>query len=377
MTTDNDITTACQARIDTSALRHNYVFLKQKANGAKVMALLKANAYGHGLLQTANALADADAFGVARLDEAISLRDAGFNNRIVILGGVQKPQEWRIADRLKLDLVIHQEQQLQACMDFCSGLDSDQTCGFNLWLKFDTGMHRLGFPIQSLQSVKNSLDSVIQHFAQPVVVMSHLANADDLDDPFNQAQIAAYRSIENLFKSDVNKNYEFALANSGALLGNGKRSLDWVRPGIALFGIAPFAGKSGKELGLKPVMTLESRIISIKRVVPGDGVGYGQTWVADKSVLIGIASIGYGDGYPWHAKNGTPVLVDGQTCQLAGRVSMDLIAIDISNAPQAKIGSCVTLWGNELPVETVAQHAQCIPYVLVCGITHRVQVNIS
>lgn len=379
---------ACLARIDTRALRHNYAVLKQKAQGAKVLALLKANAYGHGLLSVARALVDADAFGVARIDEAVRLREAGIKNRIVILGGVQTLDEWRVVDRLGLDVVIHQEEQLLACQDFCAGLSSDQHCGFNVWLKFDTGMHRLGFALKSLAFVKKSIDNLAQHFSQPVVVMSHFANADDINDPLNQAQAQAFKSIQQCFSSEsepdsASKNnvaYEFALANSGALLSQDKTKtsarLDWVRPGIALFGISPYPSGSAGDLGLEPVMSLESRIIASKTIEAGEGVGYGQVWHADKQTRIGIASIGYGDGYPWQAANGTPVMVNGSQCELVGRVSMDLIAIDLSNALNAATGALVQLWGDQLPVETVAAHANAISYTLVCGITQRVSVEL-
>ncbi|MBT8142560.1 MAG: alanine racemase [Gammaproteobacteria bacterium] len=364
---------ACSARINTAALRHNYARLQKMAKGVKVLALLKANAYGHGLLNVARALPDADAFGVARLEEAVWLREAGIEQRIVILGGVHTPYEWRVVDRMQLDVVIHQLSQLQACEDFCSGLNDSQQCGFAVWLKFDSGMHRLGLDLSVLQNVKARVNQLQKFFSKPVIVMSHLANADDSQDPFNQAQAHAFDSIRQAFLQDSgSQDYQFSLQNSGSLLAGADISEDWVRPGIALFGIAPFEQQTGREFDLKPVMSLESRLIAIKTVKASEAVGYRQNWRAEKDTRIGIASIGYGDGYPWQASNGTPVMVDGVECQLVGRVSMDLITIDLTNQPQARLQSRVQLWGDELAVETVAECAQTIPYTLVCGITQRV-----
>lgn len=368
---------ACLARIDTIGLRHNYAKLKQHAKQAQVLALLKANAYGHGLLTIAKALPDADAFGVARIDEAIQLRAHDIPNRIVILGGLQHAQEWLIADKLKLDVVIHQSEQLQACEDFCSGLEPTQQCGFNLWIKFDTGMHRLGFSLKELLEMKSRIGRLTGHFSNPIVVMSHFANAEDTQDPLNRAQVAAFESIRDTFLSGQGDfACEFAMSNSGALLSEKTEPLDWVRPGLALYGVVSYKGKTGADFGLKPVMSLESRLIATKIVSTGEGVGYGQIWKATKTTRIGIASIGYGDGYPWQAESGTPVIVNGIKCNLVGRVSMDLLAIDLSNAPEAGVGSLVQLWGDQLPVEIVAEHSQTIPYTLLCGITQRVAVDV-
>ena len=368
----------CHARIDTSALRHNYAVLKQAASGKKLMLMVKANAYGHGLLNVANTLDSEmdkqDAFGVARMFEAVQLREAGIQNRVVVLSGAMSFSDWQLAQLLDIDLAIHNSEQLQSLQDFCVGLKTSEQCKFGVWLKIDTGMHRLGFLLKQVPQLILDFERLEKCLAKPLVVMSHFANADDIDDPFNTAQTNAFESVKNAFEKSQIERLEFSLPNSGALLSRNNLESTWMRPGIALYGISPFQTEHLEASQLKPVMSLESQLISIKTLEIGEGVGYGQNWHADAQTRIGIAAIGYGDGYPRELPSGTIVNVDGHACNLIGTVSMDLIAIDLSNAEMAEIGSSVQVWGDELSVTEIAKAANTIAYTLVCGITQRVAV---
>ncbi len=370
----------CHARIDTSALRHNYALLKQAADGKKLMLMVKANAYGHGLLNVANTLSpemdQQDAFGVARMFEAVQLREAGIQSRVVVLSGAMSFNDWQLAQQLNIDLAIHNSEQLQSLQDFCSGLRDGEQCHFGVWLKVDTGMHRLGFLLKQVPKVIKVFESLEKHLEKPLVVMSHFANADDINDPFNSAQEKVFLSVKTAFENSQISSIEFSLPNSGALLSRSNNESTWMRPGIALYGISPFQDASVNSSHLKQVMSLETQLISIKHLEKGEGVGYGQNWHADKPTRIGIAAIGYGDGYPRELPNGTTVCVDGLACKLVGTVSMDLIAIDLSGAETAEIGTRVQVWGDELPVTTIASAANTIAYTLVCGITQRVAVDL-
>jgi len=314
----------CYARIDTSALRNNYAVLKQSAKGKKLMLMVKANAYGHGLTTVAKTLkseiSQDDAFGVARMSEALALRESGINNRIAVLSGAMSFTDWKLADNLNIDLAIHNLEQLRSLEDFCQGLSSHQQCNFGLWLKIDTGMHRLGFTLTQLTTVIKTLEPLQKHFSKPLVVMSHFANADDVEDPFNESQLSAFVSVQNVFTNSALKPLEFSLANSGALLSRHNLESSWMRPGIALYGISPFKTNQKIDSKLKAVMSLESQLISVKTIEAGEGVGYGQTWHAQKQTKIGIAAIGYGDGYPRELPNGTRVIVNGEFCELIGTV---------------------------------------------------------
>ena len=370
----------CHARIDTSALRHNYAVLKQAADGKKLLLMVKANAYGHGLLNVANTLGsemnEQDAFGVARMSEAVQLRKSGIKNRVVVLSGAMSFNDWQLAQHLDIDLAVHNSEQLQSLQDFCTGLNEGEKCGFGIWLKIDTGMHRLGFLMKQVPQLISVIEGLEKYFAKPLVVMSHFANADDIDDPFNSAQESAFKSVQQAFEeSEVNK-LEFSLPNSGALLSRPNLESAWMRPGIALYGISPFYPEHNSAAELKAVMSLETQLISIKTLEIGEGVGYGQTWHAVKPTRIGIAAIGYGDGYPRELPSGTQVIVEGKLCKLIGTVSMDLIAIDLSNAELADIGARVQVWGDELSVTEIAHAAKTIAYTLVCGITQRVAVEL-
>jgi alanine racemase len=363
------MTPAAYAVINLDAIRHNLSKVRDCAPNAKIMAVIKANGYGHGLRRMATALQDIDAFAVARVDEGVRLRKDGFKNRIAVLEGFADIEELDETLHYQLDVVVHCPAQLDILET--AQLRSQQsgtkpgTCA--VWLKLDTGMNRLGFKAKEFDAIYRRLSRclLIKH---PVNLMTHFANADDLNDDKTLKQI-------NLFNETITGlSGERSLANSAGILGWGSSLSDWVRPGVMLYGISPFPDSIGRQLGLRPVMTLHSRLIAVKPIEAGDTVGYGGSWTCEKSTTLGVVAIGYGDGYPRHAKTGTPVLVNGQRVPLVGRVSMDMMTVDLGIGTQAKPGDPVTLWGEDLPVEEVAHWADTIPYTLVCGVTQRVQL---
>ena len=352
---------AAYAVLNLEALQHNLSKVHECAPDAKVMAVIKANGYGHGLLRVAAALDNVDALAVARVDEGIRLRKSGLENRITVLEGFTCTEELNELLHYGLEAVIHTPGQL----DLLESSNAKEK--LSVWLKLDTGMNRLGFRANDFKEVYQRL-GLCQRVANPVNLMTHLANADDLNNDKTRQQI-------NLFNETV-KTYrgERSIANSAGIMGWREALTDWVRPGVMLYGVSPFAESCGWELGLEPVMSLHSRLIAVKQIEKGDAVGYGSCWVAEKTTLLGVAAIGYGDGYPRQAKTGTPVLVNGLRVPLVGRVSMDMITVDLELCPDAQLGDPVTLWGEGLAVEEIARGAGTIPYTLLCGITQRVQI---
>jgi alanine racemase len=357
------VTTGPRAWIRLDALKANYDYLRQAAGGARVMAVVKANAYGHGLDGVVRHLSDADAFAVARLSDAIHLAEAGLHRPIVLFGGVYSAPDLATALHHRIELVVHTEHQIDL-------LEAAGSGNAIVWLKLDTGMHRLGFePAQAASLIARLRRSPA---VAEVRLMTHLANADDRQDERTPRQLARFRAALDAFDG------EFSVANSAGLLGwpdsidlGQGRTRSWVRCGIALYGISPFPGTCGADLGLRPVMEYESRLIGIRAVRSGDRVGYGGTWQARADTVIGIVAAGYGDGYSRFLPSGTPVLVNGRRAGLAGLVSMDVAAVDLGPGATDGIGDRVTLWGGDLPVETVAERAGTIPYQLVCGVTQR------
>ncbi|GAB4193408.1 MAG: alanine racemase [Wenzhouxiangellaceae bacterium] len=346
------------AQIDLSALSHNLERVRELAPGSRVMAVVKADAYGHGLVRTARALAATDMYAVATLEEALALRRAGLAHPILLLEGFHRSYDLPLIQQHNLEVVVHNQHQLQALSDFPS---------LNLrraWLKLDTGMHRLGFRCTEGAAVYRHLQAL--NGVHEVGLMTHFACADEPQHPLNQAQLAAFDSaIAGLAGPQ-------SLANSAALVNLPGARRDWVRSGIMLYGVSPNPGQQGSDLGLKPVMTLSSRLIAVHQLEAGESVGYGAAYQCPQAMRIGIAAIGYGDGYPRHAANGAPVLIRGRKSALVGRVSMDMIAVDLRGIDEAVVGDRVVLWGEGLAVESVARHADAIPYQLLCGITSRV-----
>lgn len=354
------MTRATQAHIDLSALRHNFHIVNKYAPGQQVMAVIKANAYGHGAVRVARALSDegADGFAVAFIDEAQELRDAGIVEPITLLQGVFTPAELALACEQGLDLVVHQVEQVEML--------TQAVCAkpFNVWLKLDTGMHRLGLQPEQFAAAYQRLSACSNVSA--VRLMSHFSSADDLANDATKKQCACFDSVTAGISADT------CLASSASIVGWPTTCRDWVRPGIMLYGASPMLNWRDQVSELQPVMTLTSSIISTRDLPAGEAVGYGANWVAERNSRIGIVGVGYGDGYPRSLPNGTPVLVGGQRVPLVGRVSMDTIAVDLTPCEGAALGAQVTLWGQGLPVDEIAELAGTIPYELLCNLSPRV-----
>lgn len=356
-----------KALIDTAALRHNLGVVRARAGGARVMAVIKANAYGHGLVPAARALTGADAFGVARLEEGLVLRDAGLTQTVVLLEGVFSSEDLVLAAARDFEIVVHSRSQLAL-------LEQWQGAGqVRVWFKIDSGMNRLGFRLEQSRSAWERLMKTGRVRGTPRL-MTHLARADERAESTTARQVREFE--EAVATLPDASEAERSIANSAGLLAWPEARGDWVRPGLSLYGISPFPHELARDYGLRPAMTLTTRLIAVGEVAEGEGVGYGAAWRAPRRSLIGIAAVGYGDGYPRHMKSGAPVLVNGNTASLVGRVSMDMIAIDITDAP-AVVGDPVVLWGEGLPAEQLALHADTIPYELVCGVSQRVQMAYS
>lgn len=323
------------------------------------MAVIKANAYGHGIVAAARALAGADAFAVARIEEAVTLREAGCERRIVLLEGVQDLQELEQAARYELEPFVHHPQQI-AMLESWRGAHR-----FRAWLKIDSGMGRLGFRPAEAPAAAARL-AACAALMQPSNLVTHLADAEHRGGAATRAQLEAFA------RATAGLPGERSIANSAGLMAWPEARADWVRPGIMLYGISPFADSTGAELGLRPVMTLETRVISVKAVEPGDRIGYGGTFTATRAGRIAVAAAGYGDGYPRSAANGTPVAVNGRHAVIAGRVSMDMLTIDVTDLPDVAVGDGVELWGPAVPVERVAVAAGTIGYELTCRVSRRV-----
>jgi alanine racemase len=347
------------ALIDLSALRHNLRRAREAAPNSKVMAVIKADGYGHGILRAATALADADALAVARIDEGIVLRQAGEQRPIVILEGFCEQQGLLDSAANALEPVIHQSGQIEILEQ--KQLPQPISC----WMKVDTGMHRLGLPTElAADSFQRLVDC--KSVAGKPRLISHLANADNPADPTTDRQIELFTKMQQQFE------VEASLANSGGILGWSGSHMEWVRPGIMLYGSSPFDGRTGDDDGLMPVMTLKSSLIAVNQCRQGDAIGYGGTWVCPEDMSVGVIAIGYGDGYPRHAPSGTPVLLNDRRVPLIGRVSMDMITVDLRTQPQAKVGDEAILWGRGLPADEIAVSAGTIAYQLFCGVTARV-----
>ncbi|MDE1921826.1 MAG: alanine racemase [Gammaproteobacteria bacterium] len=351
------------ATIDTSALRHNLNAVRKRAPGSRVMAVVKANAYGHGLVAVARALDAADAFAVARVDEGLVLRRAGIVKPIVLLEGVFDSAQLAAAAASDFELVVHAPEQIEL-------LRADGAHAFKVWLKMDTGMNRLGLKEAQFAAAHAAL-AALPGVRRPVNAFTHLASADEPARDSTMRQLARFAAGTGFVAG------ERSIANSAGLLNFPAALADWVRPGLMLYGVSPMAGATGADHGLKPVMTLRSRIIAVKCIDPGDQVGYGGAWTATRPTRLAVAAVGYGDGYPRGIRAGAPVLVNERRAPLAGRVSMDMIGIDVTDVdPPVAAGDPVVLWGAGLAVEEVAANAGMIPYELLCGISQRVAAEV-
>jgi alanine racemase len=349
------------ATIHLGALRHNLARLKTLVAPAKVMAVVKADAYGHGLERVARAMdSEAEAFAVAALGDGLRLRAAGHRQRIVVLSGPDNARDIAEMQRLQLDAAIHHDAQLQwlAQADTARGR-------LRTWLKIDSGMHRLGFAPERVADVHAQLGAMAG-VDPDIGLLTHFSDSEVFAGEQTPAQMARFNDATRMFGGPR------SLSNSAAVLGWPEARGDWVRTGGLLYGLSVIEGKSGEDFGFRPAMTLSTRLIAINRIGKGERIGYNGTWVCPEDMPVGVAAVGYGDGYPRSAEAGTPVLVGDQSVPLIGRVSMDLITLDLRTAPEAKIGDPVLLWGPQLPVERIAARSGTISYDLTCGMTRRV-----
>ena len=353
-----------RAVIDINALQHNLSVVRARAGSARVMAVVKANAYGHGLLPTALALQAADAFGVARLEEGVALRAGGITQPIVLLEGVFGAEQLEEAARQRLQLVVHDVSQIEL-LERSGGAQR-----FVLWVKIDTGMNRLGFPPGESAAVLERLRR-LSPAPSELRLLTHLSCANERDDAVTRAQLQRFREATRSLP------YAVSIANSAGLFGAVALGCDWVRPGIALYGASPFDDCIAADLGLEPVMRLESSVIAVRRVARGESVGYGGAWVAKRDSAIAVIAAGYGDGLHRSLGGGAPVLIDGRRAPLAGRVSMDMMAVDVSELAGVRVGTPVLLWGPGLAVEEVARNAGTIPYELLCAVSQRVPLVVN
>jgi alanine racemase len=353
------VTPLIRAVIDTAALRANLEAVRARSPGSRVMAVIKANAYGHGLVMTAVALPQADAFAVARLEEGIMLREAGITRPIVLLEGVFSAEQLIEAAVHRFEVVIHEPLQVQLQEAFRGSFR------FTAWVKIDTGINRLGFRPEDFPQALARLRALSTPLRE-VRVLTHLARADERDVAATPEQVRRFRAATDALGLAT------SIGNSAGIFGWPDACGDWVRPGLALYGVSPFPDLAGDSLGLRPVMTLESTIIGLRRVPRGESVGYSAAWTARRDSRIAILAGGYGDGMLRSLEGGSPVLIDGRRAPLVGRVSMDMIAVDVTDLPEPHVGTRCLLWGPGLPVEEVAAHAGTISYEMLCGVRQRV-----
>jgi alanine racemase len=347
------------ATINLGALRHNLEVARRHAARSKTFAVVKANAYGHGLMRAVRALAAADGFALLDLDEAVGLRAAGYRQRILLLEGFFSPSEFPLFSEHTLSAVVHTREQLRMLRQL------PKDAALDVFLKLNTGMNRLGFTATEFPDALRALQS--NPGVAQITLMTHFADADGASGV--EWQTAAFDTLANGL--DLRR----SLANSAAIFRFPETHADWVRPGIMLYGCSPFAEQAGSELGLVPAMTLESRVIAVQQLRRGDAVGYGGLFVADRDTRIGVVTCGYADGYPRHAPTGTPIMVEGRITRTVGRVSMDMLCADLNDLPEALVGSRVVLWGEGAPVERVAEAAGTVGYELLCGLANRVPIR--
>jgi alanine racemase len=355
------------ATIDIAALRHNLARAREAAPCARVWAVVKADAYGHGLARAAEAFAAADGFALLEFDRAAALRGADPARRLLMLEGPFDPSDVDQALDDRLDLVVHSTAQVDWLL---AAAARDARRPPALWLKFDSGMHRLGFDAVGVAAARARLAKAMP--GVPVGLVTHFANADRPGGA--DAALARFHAVESGQRTDGTAGGG-SLANSAAILSMPATHADWIRPGIMLYGGSPFADRSAASLGLRAAMTLASELIAVRRIEAGESVGYGASFTAERPMRIGTVACGYADGYPRHARNGTPVIVGGVRTRLLGRVSMDMLAVDLDPLPAAGIGTPVELWGARLPIDEVAASAGTIGYELMCALASRVPVR--
>jgi alanine racemase len=359
-----------QASIDLEALQHNFRIAKSRARASRLAAIIKANAYGHGLEQAAGALVEADLFGVTDVFEALTLAETGTDKPILVLQGPMHHDDLRLVAEHDFQLVIHTADQLHWLDETLDQVKISRP--LTLWLKMDSGMGRLGISPQSYATTFRALSA--RPYVKEVVMMTHLANSSIPDSPLNIQQLQAFREVEEKLAGDKPVT---SIPSSSGILADLPVDCDWARPGIMLYGSSPFDYSlehlRREAFGLQAVMTLQARLITIRDMEKGDNVGYCSQFICPRDMRVGIVSIGYADGYPSNAPNHTPVMVAGKRTATVGRVSMDMLAVDLSDIPEAKVGDLVTLWGRELSLDEVAAKTGILSYNLTCSIARRVQ----
>jgi alanine racemase len=351
-----------QITINLAALRHNLTQVRRMSPQAKVLAMVKSNAYGHGIERISQALDEVDAFGVASAEEGMLLRRAGITKAICLMEGLFHANELPQAITQDFSLIVHHLQQVEMLEQY-----QDASHPITVWLKIDTGMHRLGFkPVDAPAAYQRLLNCPL--IKKPIGLMTHFANADASDRAHTLQQIEIFNA------STANIPGPRSLSNSAGIIAWPSAHAEWIRPGIMLYGASPLRGHRGVEHNLYPVMALTSELIAVHEVTKGEQIGYGGIWTCPEDMRIGVVGIGYGDGYPHHVKSGAPVMVNARPCPLIGRVAMDMLSVDLRTQPEAKIGDPVLLWGPGLPVEVIAEYSETTPYELLTRITQRVRV---
>ncbi len=343
--------------IDLNALRSNLELAKDLSSdsGSKVFAVIKANAYGHGAIACAKALdSHADGFAVVETSEALQLRDAGIQCPVMVIQGAQNDETLLACVTAGVHLSVHSSYQIDAI----ARLSEQFTKPLSAWIKLDSGMGRLGFRLEELDAQLKQLQRI--YHVEVVGCFSHFSCADEADRTFTEIQLEAFS------KATADKNLTCSIANSAATLVHPKTHLDWIRPGIMLYGANPLWPKPVS--GLKPVMTARAPFVSIREMKKGESIGYGNTYQCLQDMRVGVLAIGYGDGYPRHIKQGTSVLYDDHRCCILGRVSMDSIVVDLTDVREPEIGEMAILWGEGLPVEELADNAGTLSYELLCQI---------
>jgi len=348
-----------RAVIHTAALQHNLALAKTLAPQSRILAVIKANGYGHGMLRVAEALQGAEGFAVLRVEEGVALRGAGFQQVILLLEGVFDADELPVAAQYQLSMVVHNEEQIR----FLQQAELSQPV--DIFIKLNTGMNRLGFLPTRFWAAYDQLKAC--RAVRGMTLMTHFATADET--------VGIVEQFERFSTLTEEVGLPKSVANSAALIRHSEARLDWVRPGIMLYGATPFADQTAAEIGLKPAMSLTSRIIAVQNMSAGSALGYGRLFTADKPERIGVVACGYADGYPRHAPTGTPIFVAGKRTRTLGRVSMDMLYADLTDIPEADVGSAVELWGEHIPVDEVAQAAGTVGYELLCAVAPRVPVE--
>ena len=350
---------AATAKISSLALKHNLQTIKQKAPGSKIIAVVKANAYGHGVVFVSSVLEDmVDCFGVARLEEALALRSSGIIKPILLLEGFFSSKDLPVMAVNNIQTVVHNREQLEALQQV------SLPNALKVWLKIDTGMHRLGVALEEVEEFCRGLQEC-PNIEPPLRFVSHFSRADETESDYTLSQLQRFLQVTDKYRG------ERSIAASGGILFWPNSHLEWIRPGIIMYGVSPTDTPSS-EFGFVPVMTLTSSLIAVREHKAGEPVGYGGVWVSEKETKIGVVAIGYGDGYPRNIPKNTPVYLNGRRVPIVGRVSMDMITVDLGIDAQDKVGDEVILWGKELPIEEVAQITGVLSYELMTKLTPRV-----